>query len=264
MLIYLATSAAFDSWHPDDALLVDALQRRDATVRQLVWGTAVEDPVILRTTWDYFLHLPEFLAWVDRCPRILNPAPVVRWNSNKHYLFELEAAGHTILPTLLYPAQPAWTGPLIVKPTVSANAHQTQVFQGWDEQAEAACQAIQATGCDALIQPFFDEVLDGELSFVFFDGNFSHCVKKVPAPGDFRVQTEHGGSVERVSPDADLLAQASAVIAGRDLLYARVDGIVRDGRLHIMELEVIEPELYTRLTDDGADRFADAILRRLT
>jgi glutathione synthase/RimK-type ligase-like ATP-grasp enzyme len=138
------------------------------------------------------------------------------------------------------------------------------VFQGWDEHAEAACQAIQATGCDALIQPFFDEVLDGELSFVFFDGDFSHCVKKVPAPGDFRVQTEHGGSVERVSPDADLLAQAAAVIAGRDLLYARVDGIVRDGRLHIMELEVIEPELYTRLTDDGADRFADAILRRLT
>lgn len=267
MHIFLATSAAFESWHPDDALLVDALKRRGVEARRLVWGTPTDQPVILRTTWDYFLRLPEFLDWVDACPQIFNPADIVHWNSNKRYLFELQSAGSTIIPTVVFPTLPDWETPantkLIVKPTVSANAHRTHVFERWDDDAQAACESIVSSGCEALIQPFFDEVLQGELSFIFFDGVLSHCVRKIPAPGDFRVQTEHGGSVERVYPSPELIEQAAAAVGSRDLLYARVDGIERDGTLYVMELEVIEPELYTRLADHGPDRFADAILRRI-
>ncbi len=67
------------------------------------------------------------------------------------------------------------------------------------------------------------------------------------------------------APSVRLVEQASAIlarIAGR-LLYARVDGIERDGDFVLMELELNEPYLFLSFGDGAASRFADAIVRIL-
>jgi glutathione synthase/RimK-type ligase-like ATP-grasp enzyme len=159
-------------------------------------------------------------------------------------LLELQSRGIDIVPTLLVPRGASF----IVKPAVSATAFRTE---------------LQTAEEDTLVQPFVPEVVaDGELSFVFLGRRFSHAVRKRPGNGDFRVQTEFGGSVERFTPCSEFIVQAERIAStlGEEWLYARIDCVVRGERLILMELEATEPSLF--LDPESAERFADAIVSR--
>src|SRR5205085_6166057 len=112
-----------------------------------------------------------------------------------------------------------------------------------------------------LIQPFVEEVVtDGEWSLIFFSNEFSHGVLKRVGPGDFRVQNDFGGtSVALPPPDQALeVAQSLCVGTSGELVYARVDGVMVDGRFLLMELELIEPSLFLESNPDATSRFAEA------
>ena len=251
MLIGLVTWRGLPELAPDDRLLRDALVRRGADARAVVWDDPSVDwrafsAIVVRSTWDYHKRFDEFHAWLasmDGLP-LWNPPSVLRWNTHKSYLLDLQSRGVEIVPTLLMPRGQGF----IVKPAVSATAFRTERHD---------------TDVDVLVQPLVPEVLtDGELSFVFLGKKFSHAVRKRAASGDFRVQTEFGGSVEPFAPCADLIAQAERIAAclGEEWLYARIDCVARDGRLILMELEAAEPSLF--LDAQSAERFADAIVSR--
>ena len=116
-----------------------------------------------------------------------------------------------------------------------------------------------------LIQPFLPEIFAGELSLLFFDGIFSHAVCKRPKAGDYRVQFQFGGTDDNVRVDPALVAQARVCVAHAPSLpvYARVDGVVKDGRFLLMELEVFEPLMFLSRDPEAPGRFARAIRGRL-
>ena len=155
-----------------------------------------------------------------------------------------------------------------MKPAVSGGAHRTWRASPGEPADEARLSAMAGDGT-VLIQPLVDEIeRDGEWSLIFFDGRFSHAVIKRPRSGDFRVQKEHGGTVEPIVPSASIIADAARAIAaasaaGETPLYARVDGCVVDGTLMLMELELLEPELFLRTDAAAGDRLASALLARL-
>jgi glutathione synthase/RimK-type ligase-like ATP-grasp enzyme len=251
MLIALVTWRGLPKLAPDDRLLRDALLRRGVDVRAVTWDDPqvdwrAFDSIVVRSTWDYHKRVDEFRAWLDAMSGLplWNPPAVLRWNIHKSYLLDLQARGVNIVPTLFVPRGQD----IIVKPAVSATAYHT-------------ARRASEMDCDVLVQPFVPEIVeDGELSFIFLGRKFSHAVRKRAGDGDFRVQTEFGGSVEPFAPSADLIAQAQRIAAmlGNEWLYARVDCVVRDGRLMLMELEATEPSLF--LDADSAERFADAIV----
>lgn len=227
------------------------------------------DLVVVRSPWDYHLHVAEWGAWLDglRMP-CLNPVDILRWNSDKSYLIELEARGIRIVPTVLAragrslaEAMGEWDD-VVVKPVISASAHRTwRTGRG----AEERFQAELAAG-DLLVQPFLPEVTQaGEWSLIFIDRLFSHAVLKRPAVGDFRSQEEYGSRIERVEPAAFLLQAAEAVLehVPGPLLYARVDGLVRGEEFSLMELELVDPTLFLEHDPEASGRFAEAILRHL-
>ena len=238
------------------------------------------DLVVLRSCWDYHLRGAEFAEWLRRTANavpVLNSAKTVLWNCNKSYLKELAAMGISIAPTVFVNgsgpiASSAWQEirswkKSVVKPAVSASAHKTWLF---DSAAVPDEDELKTKMEDEafLIQQFIPEIeTQGELSFVYIDGTYSHTVLKRPATGDFRVQKEHGGSAELFHPASAFLDQANEIAAMvtqvRDSLYCRIDVIARDGRLVLMELELIEPELFLGLAEGAAERFAEAIVRRL-
>ena len=156
-----------------------------------------------------------------------------------------------------------WTA-AVIKPAVSASAYgtwRTSLATAAADQRRFDEEVIQRS---LLVQPFADEIVTtGEWSVVFFDGEYSHAVLKKPAVGDFRVQEELGGYGEPRDPSPAIVEQAHRVLshAGGPMLYARVDGIERDGRFILMELEINEPFLYVGSSNRAADRFADAIVR---
>ena len=115
-----------------------------------------------------------------------------------------------------------------------------------------------------MAQPFLPDIVSaGELSLVFFDGEFSHAVRKTPAEGDIRVQPEWGGVITAAEPTAEELADAEHVLAaaGRDFLYARVDFV---GDRLLIELEAIEPRFFFEYAPPEAPgNLAQALRRRV-
>jgi glutathione synthase/RimK-type ligase-like ATP-grasp enzyme len=233
---------------------------------------------VLRSTLDYHRRPAEFLAWLAGCTargvRLFNPAPLVRWNHHKAYLLDLERAGVPIVPTALVsrgaaPSLDALVGErgwdeVVVKPAIGASAWHTFRTRSRAPSRERERFAELVAAGDVLVQPFLDEIAAGELSFLCFGGELSHVVRKRHAPGDFRVQGEYGGRSEVVAPGESTRRQARRVadaIPG-PWLYARIDAVERGGDLLLMELELIEPELFLALDPRAPARLADALVRR--
>jgi glutathione synthase/RimK-type ligase-like ATP-grasp enzyme len=286
-LIALATSAGFPQLEPDSRMLLPSLARRNINFRPVVWTDrsvdwSAFDAVIVRSTWDYFNRLDEWYEWLDRVEStgvpFLNPVDVVRWNSHKSYLAELAARGVPVVDTLDAPRGAevdlaealdarGWTD-AIFKPAVAGAALGLVRVRGGDEARAAQAEFEQqlAEG-DVLVQPFLPSIVDyGELSLVYFGGEYSHAVLKRAKAGEIRVQPEHGGLPELVEPPAAAIEAAESVLAavGTELLYARVD-LVRglDGTLRLIELEAIEPRLFIEQDPCAAARFGDALVARL-
>lgn len=248
--------------------------------RSAAFDLSKVDLIVLRSCWDYHLRGNEFTDWLWRAARevpILNDPETVLWNMNKFYLREMPAIGIEVAPTVFVNGRGPITSSArqeirswkksVVKPAVSASAHKTWLF---DSEAVLAEDELKSKmeGEAFLIQQFIPEIeTQGEISFIYIDGSYSHAVLKRPAAGDFRVQKEHGGSAELFHPDSGLLGQAneiaSIVAQVHDSLYCRIDAVARDGRLVLMELELIEPELFVGLAEGAAERFAEAIIRRV-
>lgn len=283
MNLALATSAEHADLIEDDQPLRKSLVERGADVTAAVWDDpsvdwAAFDLVVIRSTWDYWRRLEEFTAWVDRVgalTRLENPPAVVKWNAHKDYLDELQTRGVPVVPTETLPAGSAhdlgqvlrkrgW-GEAVVKPAVSAGSEGTvRLVLREAEAHQAHLDALLARG-DVLVQPFVESVTQGgERSLVFFDGRYSHAVRKQAAEGDFRVQPQFGGIITPDQPPQRVKDLARSILEAAEVepLYARVD-LVRIGeRWKLIELELIEPLLYFHTDSKSVHRFVDAILRR--
>lgn len=274
--VALVTCARLPDLSPDDHPLRDALRLRGAEVDAVLWDdAAVEwdsyDAAVVRSTWDYHKRTHEFRAWLDARERdgtrLWNPAPLLRANIHKSYLRALSDEGVRTIPTVMLGdssgvravmEQHGWDR-AVVKPATSATAFRTHVVTTENVDALEPLH-------DLLVQPFVDEIVtDGEWSFVFLSGAFSHAVVKRPRPGDFRVQSDWGGSSTLVAASDALISQAASVLQAihDPWLYARVDGVIRDGTLYLMELEMTEPTLFLRLHPPAAEHLADAIIARM-
>jgi glutathione synthase/RimK-type ligase-like ATP-grasp enzyme len=283
--VALATYSALSELSDDDRLLLAELWTLGVEAEPAVWDDASVDwkrydAVVIRSTWDYHLSPASFFAWLARLEALgvalWNPAPVVRANADKSYLKELEARGVSVVPTLwIEKGRPVKLDELleargwndaVVKPVISGGAYRTSRVKRGDPAGQAALDDVLAHS-NAMVQPFLAEIAaEGEWSFIFLGGEFSHAVLKTVRAGDFRVQEQHGGRTERREPPPALLAQArEAAIAGpAPWLYARVDGIRRGNELIVIELELIEPFLYLSHSPVAARTLAEAVKARLS
>ena len=231
-------------------------------------------PLILPLlAWGYYT---DHARWLRACHRwdaerlpLANPAPVLAWNSDKHYLQRLGERGIAVPPTRWASGDvqrqvdelfDAGASELIVKPTVSAGAWKTQRLRRGD--------ALEALPVASMIQPYLPSIESaGETSLLFFDGRFSHAINKRPPSGEFRIQVQYGGTYTRLeSPPDGALALATQTLAAiaEPLLYARIDTVPGpDGGWLLMEAELIEPDFYLGAAPEAGATFARAVRERL-
>jgi Prokaryotic glutathione synthetase, ATP-grasp domain len=283
--VALVTCEEFAHLYADDLLLVSALEAIGISAVPAVWNRAdidwtAFDALVMRSPWDYFQRVAEFRGWLDAriASGVLmcNSGEILDWNFDKSYLQDLAGKGVDIVPTICVARQDkadivalagarGWDE-IVVKPTIGGGAYRTYRFR-LEEYARYAgdiAQTLQDRG--VLVQPFLPEILTGgELSLLFFDGVYSHAVCKRPKAGDYRVQFQFGGSNENLQVDPALVAQARVCIGHAPTLpvYARVDGVVKDGTFLLMELEVFEPLMFLSRDPEAPGRFARAIRGRL-
>jgi glutathione synthase/RimK-type ligase-like ATP-grasp enzyme len=284
MTVALATCAALPGLASDDRRLLAALRALGVAAEPAVW----EDPLydwaglrlcVIRSAWDYAYRRPAFVAWSRRVAAVTalwNPAPIVEWNTHKRYLVDLAGRGVPTVPTIVLPAGSAARLPavvggerweeLILKAAVAQTGRHLLRVSATDRARGQAHLDRLLPHEDLLVQPFLGAVMGaGEISLVFIDGAFSHAVRKRPAAGDFRVHADYGGTVVAVEPVAAERAVAEAAIAatGTPLLYARVDLVPGKNGPVVMELELVEPDLFLGHAPDAAERLARAIAARL-
>ncbi len=287
MRIALASCSNLPEWEVDDRPLHAALAGRGVETAQPAWDDADFDwadcdACLIRTTWDYIDKRDEFVDWARRVStmtRLFNPADIVAWNTHKSYLRDLEQRGVPVIPTVWLeagsPADPAailaergWQRAFI-KPVIGSTARETLRFDASEAGIAAANRRLtRMLPSEAmLLQPYLESVeSEGEYSAIFIDGRMTHCVRKIPVSGDYRVQDDFGATdepVELTGAEQRLASDIVATVAG-DLLYARVDFLRDDaGAMRLGELELVEPSLFFRHEPSSADQLADALLARL-
>ncbi len=265
----------------EDELLQRALEGLGLRTRRIAWSDAAMDwttagAAVFRSTWDYFERFADFGAFVARASagtRLVNSAALVRWNWDKGYLGELARAGIAIPATrfiargesalLAEVMRSCGWSEAIVKPAVSGGARHTCRIDAASAASHQEAFSALLSGQAMLVQEFQPSVLEeGEVSLMVIGGALTHAVRKRAKPGDFRVQDDHGGTVAPHARADDEAAFAERVIAACPELpaYARVD-MVRDrgGGLALMELELIEPELFLRCHPPAAAALARAV-----
>ena len=278
---YLDTGRYLSVVPNEDEMLLNLFTKHHHQVTLKVWDDpSVDwtsyDIIIIKSTWDYFIgKIEKFYQWLNYIKEhnipCLNHPDLIKWNSDKHYLLDIQAAGLNIVPSIvieknnLFYADDAFqkfkADELIVKPTISGGAmntlrlnknnakdHEAQINDWLKEQAY-------------LIQPLKKEVIkEGEWSFLFFNGQFSHHLLKVAKEGEFRIQHFFGGKI--ISPDFDRniinIAQEYVNKFATNSLYARVDGVITENGFELMELELIEPYMFFFTNEQSLENYYNA------
>ena len=265
-----------------DELLYEPLKQVGWLVETVSWHSKnvdwnTYDVVVVRSTWDYQQHARAFmqcLRRIDESTAILaNSLRLMTWNISKEYLKDIASQGISIVPTLwldTFDLSAVSAGfehfgceRLVVKPTISANADHTYMLDR--EQLLAQAKDLKSVFTDRafMVQPFIEAVVtQGEYSLFYFNGHYSHTILKSPQQGDFRVQEEHGGSMQTVDPDEEMLTQARHTMAAMpdDALYARIDLLRYQDEYVVIEIELIEPSLYFNMDTQSPKRFAEAFV----
>ena len=270
----------------EDSLLQNALEGIGLRVTRKSWDDSNFDWsstrfALFRTTWDYFYRFAEFEEWLEKAKtqtEFINPLELVYWNMDKHYLVDLAAKGINITPTHYFEPREIKAlseciaeikyDQFILKPAIAGTARHTYRFKKEDAYKHQAIFEELLQNESLLIQEYQNQITTkGELSLMLFGGQYSHAVKKVAKPGDFRVQDDFGGSVHQHTASEKEIEFAKAAIkacAPHEPVYARVD-IFWDNQdaLCLAELEMIEPELWFRKNENAARLFAEVLAQHI-
>lgn len=280
MRIAIASCLSIPEPDPDEELLVAALRNAGAAPSVLAWDDpkaqasfAEQDLVVVRSTWNYFERVDDFVAWAAttaKATRLLNPPDVIAWNAKKTYLAELETRGIAIVPTEFLKHRETraiadilrargWDA-VVIKPVVSAGSFRTERFDAKDAAAAQRFLDALVADRDAMVQAWMPTVdTYGERSLVWIDGEVTHAIRKTPR---FAGGSENVSDEVPIADDERAFAERALAPFASRLLYARVD-MVRDGEtLRIMELELVEPSLFFKQAPRAQARFVSALVRR--
>jgi len=270
----------------EDGLLQSALENKGLKVCKKDWADKNFDwtstkYAIFRTTWDYFERFDEFFIWLENTKNkttFINSSEVINWNIDKHYLQDLVKNKINIAPTLFIEKgdtvnlaqlfkKTNWTE-AVLKPAISGAARHTyRINPSNCAELEAVFQELIENEC-MLFQEFLNNITtQGEISLILIGGKYTHAVKKIAKTGDFRVQDDHGGRVEKYTPSKEEIVFAENCLAANPFkpMYARVD-LVYDNNNNpsLSELELIEPELWFRNYPEAAEKLAEEIAKKIS
>jgi glutathione synthase/RimK-type ligase-like ATP-grasp enzyme len=270
----------------EDQLLFDALTKKGLKVCKKDWADADFDwnttkLAIFRTTWDYFERFNEFFIWLENTKNktnFINSSEIINWNIDKHYLQDLSKNGINIASTLFIEKgetntltellQKTKWKEAVIKPAISGAARHTYRINTKNyKEYESIFRELIGKEC-VLFQEFQINIeTQGEISLIMIGGEYTHAVKKIAKKGDFRVQDDHGGTVEQYIATESEIEFAIKCIekCPYSPIYARVDVVYdNNNKLSLSELELIEPELWFRNKPESATLLAEVVFSLLS
>ena len=280
----------------DSAVLMKALERRGVESRRVAWDDpsvnwAEPDLCIIKSASNYITKPDSFIRWaknVEEKTRLWNNSSLVEWNHDKHYLRDLELKGVQIPPSVFVERESdekltsilsgkGWDE-IVIKPTIGSGSFGLKRFEADSGEADSSLEELRSRGysfdfmddvykCppgDVIVQKFIPEIVNGEVSLLYFGGELSHAVIKRAKVGDFRSHRFYGASVEKHAPSIDELRIGELVLGVMEHTeYARIDMVNTSRGPLVIEVELIEPFLFFEMFPEAAEVFADHIRRSL-
>ncbi len=269
---------------PYDMQAIELLKARKIETEVIFWEEinvenahqlAAFDLIVIRTCWNYYKKIPAFMKFLDLLEqseaRVYNPVKLIKWNIDKKSLLELQSEGFEIIPTLFVfdgeegtfeqAVAKGWNQ-IVLKPMISAGSYDTFVIDANDSQRFLELKNQYFINRPYMLQEFIPEVLAGEVSTLYFANGYGYSVTKVPKAGDYRVQFQYGGvyHLQEVNPEIEDISTKLSEKLNHSTLYRRLDGIWRNGRFLIMELELIEPDLYLNLSAEALNQWVENLV----
>lgn len=275
---------------PYDHIIIKKLNEEGIYTKVFLWDELIDDIkkleeydlVLLRTIWDYYKKVDTFMVFLEKLERldvrVLNPVDIVRWNMDKKYLLQLQEEGFDIIPSIFsfnnedifdQALEHGWKK-MILKPMISAGSYHTYVIENNEREKFMDYKSQLFVNRPYMLQEFIPEISEGEISTITLtspgesaEDGFSYSVTKVPKKGDYRVQFNFGGvyNLGKVDPVINKISHLITSRFNNRLLYQRLDGIWRNNKFLIMELELIEPDLYFNYSDAALDRFVNNLIK---
>jgi len=265
----------------EDNIVKDELDKLGLKTKIISWSDKNFDftqtkLALFRTIWDYFDRFIEFKIWLEKVKNqtiLINSYQTINWNMDKHYLLDLQNNGINIPESIFIHKGEKINfqeifknkkfNEIVIKPTVSGAARNTfRLSKSNYQQKEKLIINLLKTQ-DFIIQPFIKSITSfGEISIMLINGEYTHSVIKKAKKGDYRVQDDHGGSVELFIPTKEQINFAIKTYnaCNPKPLYARVDIIIDNNqKLAISEIELIEPEFWYRFNKLSATKIAKSI-----
>lgn len=265
----------------DDQILLKAMLELGWEAKPVIWNQEHKwsdyNLALIRNTWDYSDNLQQFLSVLKHIEKagvlLLNPYEIVKWNSNKKYLLDLKKWDIPIVPTVIVdkPKSTQWIAQVsdlgwdnfILKPTVGAGGRNTHKID-FENLSLLGTIFEESKMTEWIVQPYIKSIsTEGELSFMFFNGKFSFAIAKIPKKNEFRIHEYYGGTNRKITPGQKDLKAVQAIIENckKQFTYARVDVVrMSNGKLAVMELETIEPQLYYTHHKPSISDFITAII----
>ena len=265
----------------EDRLVMDGLEKLNLRTIKKDWNDtnfnwSSTKSAIFRSTWDYFDQFSNFRNWLELVKEqcyLINPYEQINWNLDKHYLLDLQKLDLPIVESVFVSKKTQlnletisksknWKD-IVIKPTISGAARHTYHLKN-DEIKKFQDKWLSLTNDeDFMVQEFQKNILStGEIAVMLFGGEYSHSVLKKAKKGDFRVQDDFGGSVEKINPSLEIIELAEKTVKSLKTMpiYARVDIIFDNGSNPVIsELELIEPELWFRFKEESAYKLAEIV-----
>ena len=281
MKIAILTCQNIPNLNESDQLLIPSLKKHNIDAKAVIWNDPYInwydfDVLIFRNTWDYYEKQIEFDLWLEKIEKLgiktLNSISIINQNKHKFYLQDFEKQGIKILPTIfinktenlnLSSIIPNHWKKAVIKPAYSGGSYQTELFNIEDINQINQQYISIASEKELLLQEFMPEIKTlGETSFIFFNKKFSHAVNKQAVNGDFRIQQQFGGIYTLIEVNLEIINKVQKIVNtfSENLLYCRVDGIIIDNELHLMEVECLEPDLYFNLAEGSIEKFIESII----
>jgi len=284
MKLAILTSVEMPNLLPYDMDVIRLLKKQGIDSTILVWDKIIidslqelqkYDAILIRTIWDYYMKYDEYLKLLEilaasKVP-VFNSVDILKWNSNKKYLNELQSEGFDIIPTIFNINKSndsfskailkGWEK-MVLKPLISGGSYHTFLIDGEDEILFNQLIKKHYVNRPYMLQEFIPEISTGEISTITFSNGFSYSVTKVPPQGEYRVQVDYGGIYHYGSVDPEIKKICDRITNRFEekLLYQRVDGLWRNGKFLIMEVELIEPDLYLNLNKDALNNWVDSLI----
>lgn len=287
MNIAILTCSEMPNMLPYDMEALDMLHKKGINPKVFIWDELLEsdrneiigfDVVLIRTIWDYYKKIDKFYEFLDFLDNsgvvVLNPIDVIKWNMDKKYLFELQNEGFEIIPTIFNfgekgsfqdAIEKGWSK-MILKPMISAASYHTFVIESNEKEVFENLIDEHFQNRPYMLQEFINEISEGEISTITLTNplknnysEYSYSVTKVPKKGDYRVQFNYGGvyHIGEVNPTIKDISEKITKRFGNRLLYQRLDGLWRNGRFLIMEIELIEPDIYLSYSKEALSQWVE-------